>query len=68
MQLTKINRWLRWIGLVLVVQTGDAGEPTVLRLMRASKYRPIWRHVCTSGLATIDGCGECLRLGHDGSP
>lgn len=37
MKLGTLNRWLRIIGLVLVIQCGE-GYPTVLRIERA------WRH------------------------
>lgn len=40
MRLETLNRWLRCVGLLLVVQTDDGtgGEPTILRLIRTSKY------------------------------
>lgn len=38
MKLATINRWLRRAGLVLVVETGDAGEPTRLWVERVATY------------------------------
>lgn len=40
MKLATINRWLRRVGLVLVVQVDDGtgDEPTVLSLVRASTF------------------------------
>ena len=38
MKLKSINRWLKKVGLVLVVQTGSQGEPIWLRVERASAY------------------------------
>jgi len=52
-KLKTINRWLKKAGLVLVVQTGDAGEPTELTLERRSQYH---KRVIRSSNPEIDGC------------
>lgn len=42
MRLDTINRWLRRLGLLLVVQVDDGtgDEPTVFRIIRARDYKP----------------------------
>ncbi len=38
MKLEIINRWLRRVGLLLVVQVDDVDGPISLHLIRASRY------------------------------
>lgn len=47
--LAAINRVLKVFGVCLVVETGDAGEPTVLHLWRVSTWRRMARIGATVG-------------------